>query len=55
MYEGDWFDNQMHGKGVYFWPDGRRYEGDYYMDKKQGYGTYYWPDGRIHEGYWEEG
>jgi hypothetical protein len=26
-YEGDWLDNNMHGKGVYTWKDGRKYEG----------------------------
>jgi hypothetical protein len=34
-YDGDWYDNKMHGYGVYCWKDGRRYEGQYFMDKKQ--------------------
>lgn len=45
-YEGEWEDNNMDGKGVYKWKDGRKYEGEYKMDKKQGYGTYTWADGR---------
>lgn len=24
-YEGEWKLNRMHGKGIYFWSDGRRY------------------------------
>lgn len=28
-YEGSWYQNKMHGKGVYNWNDGRRYEGNY--------------------------
>lgn len=41
-YEGDWKDNNMHGKGIYTWKDGRKYEGDYLDDKKHGYGIYIW-------------
>jgi hypothetical protein len=33
-YEGEWLDNNMHGKGVYTWKDGRKYEGEYFNDKK---------------------
>ena len=44
QYEGDWFDNQMHGRGVYSWPDKRLYEGEYQFDKKQGFGIYIWND-----------
>lgn len=70
MYEGDWLNNNMHGKGVYTWKDGRRYEGEYLNDKKhvdfksyylhsyfnnQGYGTYAWADGRKYVGEWKLG
>ena len=34
MYQGDWLNNNMHGKGVYTWKDGRRYDGEYLNDKK---------------------
>ena len=36
-YEGDWKDNNMHGKGIYTWKDGRKYEGEYLNDKKHGF------------------
>jgi hypothetical protein len=26
-YVGDWLDNNMHGKGVYTYKDGRKYDG----------------------------
>ena len=27
MYEGDWFQNQKHGIGAYYYPDGNVYFG----------------------------
>ena len=42
----------MHGKGVYYWKDGRKYEGEYKYDKKHGLGTYTWADGRKYTGEW---
>lgn len=38
QYEGDWKNNQMHGKGTFKWPDGRVYVGEYLEDKKHGFG-----------------
>ena len=32
----------MHGKGTFWWKDGRKYEGDYVEDKKHGKGTFDW-------------
>ena len=45
MYEGEWKNNKMHGKGIFTWKDGRRYEGEYVNDKKEGFGIFEWPDG----------
>ena len=45
----------LDGKGIYYWPDGRRYDGDYENDKKHGFGAYYWPDGKAYEGHWVNG
>lgn len=33
-YEGEWLNNNMHGKGLYTWKDGRKYDGEYHNDKK---------------------
>lgn len=27
-YEGSWMNNQMHGKGTFSWPNGRKYTGN---------------------------
>ena len=41
----------LHGRGYFTWPDGRKYEGQFVDDKKQGYGVYIWPDGKSKLGY----
>ena len=45
----------MKGKGIFYWPDGKRYEGEFNDDKKNGYGEFYWPDGRVFKGMWKNG
>lgn len=25
VYDGQWQDNKMNGKGIFYWPDGRKY------------------------------
>jgi len=52
-YEGEWFENKMHGKGVFTWADGRKYDGEYKDDKKEGFGVMTWEDGRKYEGQWK--
>lgn len=44
----------MHGKGEYYWADGRKYivnkfklQGEYEFDKKNGYGEYSWANGKV--------
>ncbi|WP_350285853.1 hypothetical protein [uncultured Croceitalea sp.] len=53
-YEGEWLDNQRHGKGSFYWPDGEHYEGAYENDKRNGLGTYYWPNGEKYVGFWKD-
>jgi hypothetical protein len=45
----------MHGKGKFFWTDGRMYEGEYKNDLKHGKGIFIWKDGRKYDGEWVEG
>jgi hypothetical protein len=43
MYEGEWSEGKMHGKGTFMWKDGRQYEGEYVNDQKEGEGIFTWP------------
>ena len=49
-YEGEFFYNQMEGKGIYQWEDGRKFEGQWSAGEMEGYGIMKWPDGRIYKG-----
>ena len=40
MYEGDWFQNQKHGIGAYYYQDGNVYFGGWKHNKKEGKGIY---------------
>ena len=55
MYEGEWENNKMHGRGTLVWRDGKRYEGQFVYDKREGHGTFKWKDGRVYEGQWKDG
>ena len=43
----------MHGRGKFYWPDGRVFEGKFIKDKKTGMGTITYSDKRKEVGYWE--
>ena len=47
--------NNMEGKGIETWADGRRYEGDFKNGKKDGEGTFEWPNGIKYIGSWRSG
>jgi hypothetical protein len=47
--------NNMEGKGIENWPDGRRYEGDFKNGKKDGEGTFEWTNGVRYIGSWKNG
>ena len=40
----------MNGKGIFWWPDGKKYEGDFVADEFQGQGIKTWPNGKRYEG-----
>jgi hypothetical protein len=44
-YEGQFEDNEMHGKGKMTWPDQSRYEGDFKNGKAAGHGVEYLANG----------
>ena len=45
-YQGDFYDNNIHGHGKYKWADGREYTGDWVCNKMHGKGLFTWEDGR---------
>ena len=45
----------MHGKGKYYFQDGRIFEGDYLNGRKNGAGKFTWPNGKIFEGDFRDG
>ncbi|PNY04144.1 phosphatidylinositol-4-phosphate 5-kinase [Trifolium pratense] len=54
IYEGDWVDGKMAGKGLIIFPSGNKYEGEFSGNWYHGKGTHTWKDGRIYIGDWEK-
>jgi hypothetical protein len=54
IYQGEWKDNNKHGKGTYYWANGGRYEGEWKDDKMHGKGTNYYASGDRYEGEWKD-
>ncbi len=43
----------MHGKGIYYYPDGKKYIGEWKNNKKHGKGTMIYSNGNKKVGYWQ--
>jgi len=54
VYEGDWKDDQITGKGIYTWQNGGKYEGVLKDSRMTGKGIYTWPDGQKYDGDWKD-
>lgn len=50
IYEGEFQDGKIQGKGIITFPEGQRYEGDFVNEKFEGSGMYTWPNGNRYEG-----
>lgn len=50
IYEGDFLENNITGKGIYIWGNGDKFSGDFYNGKMHGYGEYEWKDGNKYIG-----
>ena len=55
IYEGEWFEGAMHGKGIYTFANGNIYVGEWLKGCMNGYGVCNFVDGDIYEGEWFEG
>ena len=42
--------NEICGKGIYQWSDGKKYEGYWQNNKMHGRGILIWADGKSYEG-----
>lgn len=54
-YEGQWINDNGHGKGKIYYPDNSIYEGNINNNKMHGYGKYIWPDNSSYLGNWKHG
>ena len=50
VYQGQWRDGVLHGKGMYLWPDGTSFEGTFHTNAIVGAGVFRWPDGSVYRG-----
>lgn len=56
VYEGDFSDGKMHGKGRYQWANtGHWFEGEYTRNFKDGPGVYYYSEHNYKKGVWRSG
>lgn len=54
-YAGEYFEDKIHGFGVYRFANGHCYEGSWHEDRKQGFGTYIFRNGDARSGEWDHG
>jgi hypothetical protein len=55
VYDGQWKDGLMHGKGVYIFQSGAIYDGDFLDGKQHGKGVIIYCNGASYEGDWKFG
>ena len=54
-YEGEVHNNQLTGKGTFYFPTGATYSGEVLNGLRNGYGVYNSPNGIKYEGNWKNG
>eukprot|EP00899_Mesostigma_viride_P006223 jgi/Mesvir1/15601/Mv03210-RA.1 len=53
-YQGEWFEDKMHGQGTFKYESGAVYEGEWVEGKYHGRGKYSWPNGASYMGEWRD-
>ena len=54
VYEGEWADDMMQGRGTFRYASGATYEGEFLANKYEGFGKFKFPDGSVYEGNFKE-
>ena len=54
VYEGQFSQNRMHGRGVERYASGDVYDGEWHFGRMQGHGTYRYADGEVEVGRYHE-
>lgn len=55
IYNGEFRQGEIHGRGICYYPDGSQYRGNWTRRYPDGQGVKTWPDGRSHSGLWRMG
>eukprot|EP01119_Soliformovum_irregulare_P010256 TRINITY_DN2512_c0_g3_i5.p1 TRINITY_DN2512_c0_g3~~TRINITY_DN2512_c0_g3_i5.p1 ORF type:complete len:863 (+),score=271.43 TRINITY_DN2512_c0_g3_i5:25-2613(+) len=55
IYEGEWVNGRMEGKGIYYFPNNNIYDGEWKNGRMEGYGVMTYNTGEIYEGNWVDG
>ena len=56
VFQGQFTQNRVTGKGIYTWPDGSMYDGYVFNGLRHGFGTFVSADGqRSYRGQWQNG
>uniref|UniRef100_A0A3Q3IX02 MORN repeat containing 2 n=2 Tax=Monopterus albus TaxID=43700 RepID=A0A3Q3IX02_MONAL len=54
IYNGEWHEDKMHGRGTLQHPSGALYEGEFRDNMYHGTGTYTFPDGSTYKGHFHK-
>jgi len=55
IYEGDYRNDVMSGRGTYYFQDGTKYIGEFFNNTFNGFGCYEWPNKARYEGPYKDG